>query len=40
MTNIRFNNEVLTAARVLVIRALTLIRHSSFELRYSDPLAG
>jgi hypothetical protein len=40
MTNIRRNDEVPTAARLFVIWALTLIRHSSFVLRHFNPLAG
>jgi hypothetical protein len=40
MTKIRRNDEVRAAVRLFVIRALTVIRHSSFELRDSNPLAG
>jgi hypothetical protein len=38
--NVRWNDEVLTAAGLFIVRALTLIRHSSFVLRHSNPLAG
>jgi hypothetical protein len=40
MRNIRPNNEVLTAARLFVIRTLALVRHLSLVLRHSNPLAG